>query len=108
MAEKFDPTGMREITITDPDHIFHNGVLAGMQIMEERIRKAAEQHRIAGLGMATSIAEATRAEFQLQTMARNIRAAVKAGANLATESVAAVQADKLFIRPLDLLEQAGE
>lgn len=105
MAE-FDSTGMREIKITDPDHVFHNGVLAGLQLAERLVAEASEKHRIAGLGMAAAVVSTARADQQTSVMLRNIRHAAKSGVNLATESVAAVRGDTLYIRELDLVEQA--
>lgn len=105
MSDLFQRTAPDEIKvpITDLKHRVAVGRFYGAAMVMDALTKAGKQFdKLPGFNAAVAVAERELAEVKLSLHGMNIRAAAKAGVDLATWRADSLDGDSVICQPIDL------
>jgi hypothetical protein len=97
-----------KIPITDPMHLIDMGRTHGLLIALETLENIKGAERLTGVGVAIHALKAAEAEQRVQTMQKNIRAAVKAGVDIDTHHILWQGKPEIIAERMDLADQGSD
>lgn len=94
------PVHENAIKVTDAQHLIDMGRTHGLLMALEAIKSAMDDLKLPGLGVAYHAIKAVEAEQRVSVMQKNIRLAVKSGADLDNVNVYWEGRDEIWTEPL--------
>lgn len=88
-------------------HRLNIGIALGLSAAIRTLEEDAEKFgRLPGFNTAIALVQSIEARHRAEVAGSNIRAAAKAGYDVATHMVGMIGAGKIFVKPMDLTELA--